>query len=191
MDKEKKEVLTLQYFTLLERYTDVMKNELIPSMKEGFFNMASCKLNMGKEYLGVEHIPSNPSSKIKLDLDTFELVDYEDLTKHFSVKGDTKTTEKEEIKEDNKSLRKRKTKEEDKKEEIKEEDKKEKLKGSKLDANVELDLKQKNPIYWFGTIQLSEDLVESQRNFVKALHSTIELGKIIKELNELEKELRK
>jgi len=173
-----REDFTTQYLTLVDRYMSIYKNDLIPSIKNGHFGMAATKLNMGAEYLETYNIPSELKSKIHLDAETLEVIDFEDVSSHFKPEKS-----KDDETELSTTLRNRKSKKDDKKEEEETtEDSK-----SKIEAAVEENLKTKNPIYWYGTVRLSEDLVDAQSHFVEAVKSILELGKIVKELNELDK----
>ncbi|EFC39748.1 predicted protein [Naegleria gruberi] len=178
-DKENLEITeeyTINYLSLVDRYMNIYKNDLIPNIKSGFFGLSTTRLNMGAEYLGIEHIPNEDilKSKIHLDSQSLEIIDFDNVASHFD-----KSLKEEDEEENGKSkLRNRKSK--------KETEETEESNGSKLEADYEENLKKKNPIYWYGTIQLSEDLVQAQSYFVNALKSALELGKIVKELNELE-----
>ncbi|KAF0982900.1 hypothetical protein FDP41_010879 [Naegleria fowleri] len=191
-DEEREEYVT-KYLSLIDQYMNIYKNDLIPNIKSGHFNMAATRLNMGAEYLGLERIPNQEDilkSKIHLNPQTLEVMDFENVSSHFQTSSQQQSNNSEDVKQDDSSsgVRKRKpntlisTTAESTDSDLSS------ISASKLSASVEENLKRKNPIYWFGTLQLSEDLVQAQLHFVNAVKSILELGKIVKEMNELEQQ---
>ncbi|KAG2374843.1 hypothetical protein C9374_010217 [Naegleria lovaniensis] len=192
-DEEREEYVT-KYLSLIDQYMNIYKNDLIPNIKSGHFNMAATRLNMGAEFLGLERIPNQEDilkSKIHLDPNTLEVIEFENVSNHFQTSSQRSTT-LEDLKQDTdesslSGVRKRKPNNLTSTTETTTSESSS-ISGSKLNASVEENLKRHNPIYWFGTLQLSEDLVQAQLHFVNAVKSILELGKIVKEMNELDKQ---